>query len=490
MREFKGDWKDLFNGFTLALDLRKMFLAFTGLLTTVLICGAFTYFFARNIPTSPDVTLPENFAPHAIYGAFSRAWSVIFDAPSAKAWHGIVYVVVIVPVFLGIWALFGGAIARIAAYEIARDGERIEMRKAFAFSWNKFSSFFMAPIICILGLLFFFLCNLIGGALSKGLDVALVGGPLGAILLPLALLSGFIMLLIVIGASIGSPLFLPAVAAEGTDSFDAMSRGFSYVYSRPWHFAWYQAVTAVYGWICVTFVICFTVAMCSLGVHAAAKGWDLVGRLYRDENAFGMNVKDPRTKRIAEEVRKQAAEEKIPSQRAKKEAHAAELEVKTRRGDSRLQQVSERAWSMLLSRDHTAPPETWHPLFILMHPHRATAYLANASAGGCPCSEPNPAGVNLDRALRDPKTELHWEGAYHVTYWIVFAWLLIAVGMAWGYAVAYVISQQTVIYFVLRKKVDGIEMNEVFEEPEDEGPLPEVKPADPAKPAEGAPPAK
>ena len=32
MRELKGDWRDLFNGFMLALDLRKMFLGFVGIL--------------------------------------------------------------------------------------------------------------------------------------------------------------------------------------------------------------------------------------------------------------------------------------------------------------------------------------------------------------------------------------------------------------------------------------------------------------------------
>ena len=30
MRDLKGDWKDLFNGFMVALDMRKMFLAFCG----------------------------------------------------------------------------------------------------------------------------------------------------------------------------------------------------------------------------------------------------------------------------------------------------------------------------------------------------------------------------------------------------------------------------------------------------------------------------
>ena len=35
MRELKGDWKDLFNGFMLALDLRKMFLGLCAVLFTL-----------------------------------------------------------------------------------------------------------------------------------------------------------------------------------------------------------------------------------------------------------------------------------------------------------------------------------------------------------------------------------------------------------------------------------------------------------------------
>ena len=44
-------------------------------------------------------------------------------------------------------------------------------------------------------------------------------------------------------------------------SFDAVSRGFSYVYSRPWHYLWYQLVTTVYGYICIGFVILFAIML-------------------------------------------------------------------------------------------------------------------------------------------------------------------------------------------------------------------------------------
>jgi hypothetical protein len=104
------------------------------------------------------------------------------------------------------------------------------------------------------------------------------GSVLVAIFLPLAILSGFLMALILIGALLGAPLFAPAVGAEGTDSFDAISRGFSYVYSRPWHYGWYQLVSAVYGTICVGFVWWFGCLMIQLGLGAGRAGVGLIGK--------------------------------------------------------------------------------------------------------------------------------------------------------------------------------------------------------------------
>jgi hypothetical protein len=80
---------------------------------------------------------------------------------------------------------------------------------------------------------------------------------------------------------------------------------------------------------------------------------------------------------------------------------------------------------------------------------------------------------------------------------ILIIWLFIVFGMLAGYAVSYACSSQTLIYFLLRKKVDGIEMNEVFEEKEegeealagDAAPAPggEAKPPEGGAPAAPAP---
>jgi hypothetical protein len=46
----------------------------------------------------------------------------------------------------------------------------------------------------------------------------------------------------------------PTIAVEGSDSFDAISRSFAYIYARPWCAALYGAVALVYGAACYLFV--------------------------------------------------------------------------------------------------------------------------------------------------------------------------------------------------------------------------------------------
>ena len=72
--------------------------------------------------------------------------------------------------------------------------------------------------------------------------------------MPLTLLAGALMAVILIGAVAGFNLMFPAVAYDGSDCFDAISRSFSYVYARPWRMVFYTAIAAVYGAICYTFV--------------------------------------------------------------------------------------------------------------------------------------------------------------------------------------------------------------------------------------------
>lgn len=70
----------------------------------------------------------------------------------------------------------------------------------------------------------------------------------------LALIAGLLIAVVSIGTAAGFNLMFPAVAYDGSDCFDAISRSFSYVYTKPWQMGFYTAIAAVYGAICYTFV--------------------------------------------------------------------------------------------------------------------------------------------------------------------------------------------------------------------------------------------
>src|SRR5205807_6154878 len=73
----------------------------------------------------------------------------------------------------------------------------------------------------------------------------------------LALAAGFVMTLVALGTGGGLNLMYPTIAVEGSDSFDAISRSFSYVYARPWRMLWYTIVAIVYGALTFLFVRLF-----------------------------------------------------------------------------------------------------------------------------------------------------------------------------------------------------------------------------------------
>ena len=415
MRELKGNWQDMFNGFMLALDLRKMFLGFAGLLLSLGAVGGLLYAFDKADPlilrdpryldvdrTIHQPKLMRLLAPRVVEldaqapvtcarlraSVAATARRVLCQSPGRVR---ILLPLAIALLLTFIWSYFGGAISRIAAVEVAKD-ERIETQKALQFAADKFGAFFWAPLICGLGFLFFALWNFLGGFAAGALShVGHVGEVILAIGLPLAILSGFLMTLIALGTALGSTLFHPAVGAEGTDSFDAISRGFSYVFSRPWHYAWYQIVGTAYGVVCVTFVWWFGGAMLKLGLGAGRLGMAVFGT-----DAHGRNA------------------------------------------------------------------------FDLLLPDQVTQALFRSDGGYSGGARLFLSGPNLTKAEMVPDAFVTLAPLQMVGAVILGFWLVLFVGMLAGYAVSYFYSSQTLVYFLLRKKVDGIEMNEVFEEKEED----------------------
>lgn len=184
------------------------------------------------------------------HGVIDCCRHFFITAPTWAIRHHPVFCIVFFVWFLLVWSIFGGAIARIAAVHVARD-EKISIRSALSFSTGKFLSFFSAPLIPMLIVVGIAVVVGVAGLLTNipGLGPIVVGA-----LFVLAIVAGFVMTLVVFGTLGGFSLMYPTIAVEGSDSFDAISRSFSYLYARPWRLAFYSFVAIAYGSLTFLFV--------------------------------------------------------------------------------------------------------------------------------------------------------------------------------------------------------------------------------------------
>src|SRR5262249_21376131 len=73
------------------------------------------------------------------------------------------------------------------------------------------------------------------------------------ILWPIIVLFGLGMALLLVGL-VGYPLMYPTISVEGSDTLDALSRSYNYVYQSPWNYLWYCLLAILYGAVVVFFV--------------------------------------------------------------------------------------------------------------------------------------------------------------------------------------------------------------------------------------------
>lgn len=177
-------------------------------------------------------------------------------AVQGAAWlfsEHVIYAVLFLVLGLASWALFGGAVHRIAALHAARE-EKISVSQALRFSLGKFFSFFTAPLLPLVIILAAGIVLFLGGLLGNlwGFGAILVG-----LLFFVAVLLGLAVAFLVIGLAAGCGLMYPTIAVEGSDSFDAISRSVSYVFARPWRSILYGGVALFHGAVCYLFVRLF-----------------------------------------------------------------------------------------------------------------------------------------------------------------------------------------------------------------------------------------
>ncbi len=153
---------------------------------------------------------------------------------------------------LAVWSLFGGAITRIAAVALARE-ESISPGQSIGFARSKWAQYFTAPLYPLVAILFAAVPLAVLGLLARIEFGVLIAG----LLWPLVLLAGIFMAVLAVGLAFGWPLMWATISTEGSDSFDALSSTYAYVYQRPLCYALYVILATLLGsfgwWIAAIF---------------------------------------------------------------------------------------------------------------------------------------------------------------------------------------------------------------------------------------------
>jgi hypothetical protein len=308
---------------------------------------------------------------------------------------------------LATWALFGGAITRIAAVQVAR-GEKIGLREALRFTLKRILSYLMAPLfplafvfVLLIFMVLFGFIHMIPGFSDFIWD---------GLLWWLMLICGLVMAVTLVGL-VGWPLMSATISTEGTDSWEAVSRSYSYVYQKPWHYIWYSLVAIVYGAVLVFFIG----FMGSLTVYLAKWGISEtpgVSKLNREPSYLFVYA------------------------------------------------PTSFSWRTLLLSD------------AIVHGQKLVDNgEINEDAYADYLDRPRPDGTTYswpDDKTKDREVLQWWNkvGAFLVSIWLGIVFLLML-----GFGYSYFWSASTIIYLLMRRHVDAAELDEVYlEEDDHEGP--------------------
>lgn len=143
---------------------------------------------------------------------------------------------------LAVWSLIGGAITRIAALAMARD-ERLGLSGGLKFGATKWPAFFFAPLVPFAAVVGLVVLGWIAGMLLRWNPSAVVV----ALFWPIMLFICFGVAVLLLGLLFGWALIWPTISTEGTDSFDGLSRAYSYTFQRPLYYLFFVLVAGVLG---------------------------------------------------------------------------------------------------------------------------------------------------------------------------------------------------------------------------------------------------
>lgn len=161
-----------------------------------------------------------------------------------------VYLLFLILWLLVVWAFFGGVLTRMAVLQLAGK-EGAGLRESVAYVKQRYLSYLLSPLVPIFLIGFLVICCMLFGVIHW---IPGFGDFFDGIFWWLPLLAGLVMTLVLVGM-IGYPMMYTTLSAEGSDTFDAMSRSYNYVYESPWHYVWYCIVAIAYGAVLTLFVV-------------------------------------------------------------------------------------------------------------------------------------------------------------------------------------------------------------------------------------------
>jgi hypothetical protein len=160
------------------------------------------------------------------------------------------YLLLLILWLLVVWAFFGGVITRMAVMQLSGK-EGGGLREAVAFVRKRYLSYLFSPLVPLGIVGFLLLCCVLFGLLHW---IPILGDFIDGIFWFLPLFAGLLMTLLLIGM-VGYPMMYTTLSAEGSDTFDALSRSYNYVYESPWHYLWYAIVAIAYGAMLTLFIV-------------------------------------------------------------------------------------------------------------------------------------------------------------------------------------------------------------------------------------------
>lgn len=154
-----------------------------------------------------------------------------------------------------VWSIIGAAITRIAALALTRE-HKLGFRGGLSFALLRWPSYAGGPALPIVACLMLAIPLLTLGWISR-LDA---GAFIVSLIWPLALIGGGLIALLAFGLMLGWPLMWPTISTEVTDSFDGLSRSYSYTLHRPLRYFGYVMFAGILGALLI-YIVSFVVAL-------------------------------------------------------------------------------------------------------------------------------------------------------------------------------------------------------------------------------------